>query len=215
MIAMYLPKDQSIQFASLFLLLLAIIVPSQLKAQKGLESGNDALTKSVLIHPVIETSSDELLFSREHKHKQNLGLGDQLARDFVVITSNNEGLVQLYQDNGKQNQDYFGWRKNVLAPVSGTVTLVNHPDTTNKPGTMNRDAEPGRIYITKTNGTTVSLVHVREIQVQEGQQLHRGEVVAKVGNNGNSTGPHVHVGAWKDEIPLQIQVDLYAEQRMK
>lgn len=55
--------------------------------------------------------------------------------------------------------------------------------------------------------------HVREIKVEEGQQVKAGEVVARVGNNGNSRSPHVHVGAWQDETPLQIQVDLYAAER--
>ncbi|MDZ7658362.1 M23 family metallopeptidase [Fodinibius sp.] len=174
---------------------------------------NDTLTKTVLIHPVIETDDGELIFSREHTYKDHLGLGDQLARDFIAITATENGILQAFKNDGKENKDYIGWRKNVLAPVSGTVTLVNHPKITNTPGKMNRDAEPGRIFIENNDSTKVILVHVREIKVEEGEQVDAGDVVAKVGNNGISTGPHIHVGAWKDDTPLQIQVDLYAEKR--
>ncbi|WP_147302681.1 M23 family metallopeptidase [Thalassotalea euphylliae] len=34
-----------------------------------------------------------------------------------------------------------------------------------------------------------------------------GESIAKVGNNGYSCNPHIHVGAWKDNLPLQIRFD--------
>ena len=49
---------------------------------------------------------------------------------------------------------------------------------------MNRDANPGRVYIKNNDGVTVILVHVREIEVKEGQEVQAGEIVAKVGNNG-------------------------------
>jgi murein DD-endopeptidase MepM/ murein hydrolase activator NlpD len=78
---------------------------------------------------------------------------------------------------------------------------------------MNREADPGLIFFQNNNGVTVIYAHAREIEIEEGQQVKAGEVVGKVGNNGNSRLPHIHVGAWKDETPLQIQVDLYAQKR--
>lgn len=183
-------------------------------AQYGLANvENDTLTKSVLIHPVIETNDSELIFSREHTYKDHLGLGDQLARDFIVITVTEDGIMKAFKNDGKENKNYIGWRKNVLAPVSGTIKKVNHPTSTNKPGIMDREAPTGYILFEHENGTTIVYAHVREIEVTKGQKVIAGEVVAKVGNNGNSTGPHIHVGAWKEDTPLQIQVDLYAGHR--
>jgi murein DD-endopeptidase MepM/ murein hydrolase activator NlpD len=202
-------------FTTLFLLFLFTFASSisLTMAQNTDVANQDTLTQTVLIHPVIETDSGELIFSREHNYNKHLKLGDQLARDFTVAGATDDGIIEFYAGDGKENKDYLAWRKNVFAPVTGTVTLVNHPDTTNKPGSMNRDAEPGRVYIKRDDGVTVSLVHVREIEVTEGQKVAAGNVVAKVGNNGNSTGPHTHVGAWKNNTPLQIQIDLYAEER--
>lgn len=182
------------------------------KAQE-IEVKKDTLSKTVLIHPVIETGKDELLLTFGHEFKDHLQLGDQLAHDFVVVKNNGEGKVVQYRNDGKQNKDYISWRKSVMAPVNGTVVLVNHPTKTNKPEVMNRDVEPGRIYIKNDKGITISLVHVREVDVEKGQKVKAGDIVAKVGNNGNSTAPHVHVGAWKNGSPYQPVIDLYAEQR--
>ena len=42
-----------------------------------------------------------------------------------------------------------------------------------------------------------------------------GQRVARVGNNGFSWYPRIHVGAWLDETPLQTQFDLRAQGRLQ
>lgn len=46
---------------------------------------------------------------------------------------------------GEANDDWYAWQRHVLAPFKATVVRVTEPDTTNVPGTMNRDAQPGFI----------------------------------------------------------------------
>lgn len=189
---------------------------SEAKAQTGLDLENDTLTKTVLIHPVIDADEDSLSLSiREHTYRSQLRLGDQLASDFTVKRVGDDGIPRAYQPgtDGEDNEDWFGWRRDVLAPFEGTVTQVEEPSATNEPGTMNREAQPGLIFFENGEGAAVLYAHVREIEVEEGQRVEAGDVVAKVGNNGNSRGPHVHVGAWRGDTPLQIQVDLYAKER--
>lgn len=193
--------------------LIAFAIPNEADAQRGLALEDDTLTKKVLIHPVIETGEDQYLSTREHTYRSQLRLGDQLARDFLVAATNKHGILEYYRNDGKTNEDYYGWKKDVMAPFNAEVTRVNEADSTNKPGKMNGDIRPGLIFFKKDNGLTVIYAHVRDINVEEGERVKAGEIVAKVGNNGNSRGPHVHVGAWKGETPLQIQVDLYSEQR--
>lgn len=196
---------------SLFILLLIVVAVSEAEAQYGHSTQRDTLTNSVLIHPVID-AGEHAVFTSEHTHKDYLRLGDQLARDFVVTKLSDKGFSQTHKNDGLENEDWYGWRKDVLAPISGTVTRVEDPSGTNEPGTMNRDAQPGLIFFEKGN-VTVIYAHVREISVKEGDQVEAGDVVAKVGNNGNSRNPHIHVGAWKGQTPLQVQVDLYADKR--
>jgi hypothetical protein len=184
-------------------------------AQHGISLDTDSLTQTVLIHPVIDADDPRLgLVVWEHEYNPDLRLGDQLGSDFKVQQLGEDGVPRSYAPGtaGKQNEDWYGWRRDVLAPFDATVTRVEHPDTTNVPGTMNRDAQPGLIFFENDEGVTVVYAHAREIEVEEGQRVKAGEVVAKVGNNGNSRGPHIHVGAWKGETPLQIQVYLYAAQ---
>ncbi len=54
----------------------------------------------------------------------------------------------------------------------------------------------------------VSFAHIMDVCVQTGDIASSGDVIAKVGNNGYSRHPHIHIGAWKNDIPLQIKFDL-------
>ena len=176
---------------------------------QGRELDRDTPTQTVLIHPPIKGR----LSSSEHTYNPDLRLGDQLGRDFSVIKIGEDGIVRRYEpgSGGQNNEDWYGWRKPVLAPIDGRVTRVERPGTTNTPGIINSEAQPGLIFFERDDGTTVLYVHAREISVEEGQRVDAGEVVATVGNNGNSRDPHIHVGAWKGDTPLQIKQDLYVE----
>ena len=204
-----------------------MLMPTEACAQPGLDLENDTLTQSVLIHPPIEATGNGLdLSTREHTYRSQLRLVDQLARDFTLQKVEDDGIARDYKrgTGGKENEDWYGWRADVLAPFESTVTRVVEPDTVNTPGTMNRQAQPGLIvFEDEEENITVGYAHIREPEVEKGETVEAGEVVAKVGNNGNSRAPHVHVGAWAGDPdllgaktgaePLQIQVDLYAEER--
>lgn len=202
-------SDHPKSFSILLFTIIFLVSISTAYAQYGQTSKRDTLTNTVLIHPVIDA---EFIYSGEHTYNPDLRNGDQLARDFVVGELTEKGFTEPFKTDGSTNSDWYGWRSDVLAPISGKVTRVEHPSSTNTPGTMNREAQPGLIFFER-NGVTVIYVHPREIEVEEGDHVEAGEVVAKVGNNGTSRNPHIHVGAWKGETPLQIQVDLYAEHR--
>lgn len=206
-------KCYSVALLSAFILLLSVNASN---AQYGLSAvDDDTLSKTVMIYPPIETKDSEFIVSREHMYKSHLRLGDQLGRDFVITQISKNGTMEIFENDGDENEEYFSWQKNVMAPFHGSVTEINHPETTNKPGNMDRESKPGKVNIKNENGIVVMFVHVRDIAVEEGDNVEAGEVIAKIGNNGISRGPHVHIGAWKDETPLQIQVDLYADEKYK
>lgn len=198
--------------------LLADASPSIAQSQLGLDVEDDTLTNTVLIHSPVATPEDRstVLFTREHTYRSHYTKGDQLARDFIVMKIGDDGIMRPFNpgSEGRRNEDWYTWRQDVLAPFDGTVTQVQLPDSTNQPGRLNADAQHGEIDFESEDGVVVHYVHVREIDVEEGQRVEAGEVVAKVGNNGSSIAPHLHVGAWKDSTPLQIQRDLYGEKRV-
>lgn len=58
----------------------------------------------------------------------------------------------------------------------------------------------------------VSLNHLsNEINVVAGQQIHQGDVIAKSGNSGNSTGPHTHIEVFRLYISVQEAVQRFRQ----
>ncbi|MCS0646761.1 peptidoglycan DD-metalloendopeptidase family protein [Curtobacterium flaccumfaciens] len=78
------------------------------------------------------------------------------------------------------------------APVPvGTAVYGSGTGTVTK--TIANDAAYGN-YIVVTYGMTAVLVaHLSKIEVKQGQIVKLGTEIAKSGNTGQSTGPHVHV----------------------
>jgi murein DD-endopeptidase MepM/ murein hydrolase activator NlpD len=60
------------------------------------------------------------------------------------------------------------------------------------------------------DGLRVVYAHIQDVRVSVGDEVKPGDVVALIGNNGMCRNPHVHVGAWRDEQPLQVRFDLGA-----
>ena len=88
----------------------------------------------------------------------------------------------------------------VVAVKSGTVTEVR------------TSATYGKVlkYETK-DGYTVMYAHLSKVLVKQGEEIRQGQVVAKSGNTGLSTGPHLHYSLWKEEELLDPMEYLSAE----
>lgn len=52
------------------------------------------------------------------------------------------------------------------------------------------------VRVLQDDGTTAVYGHVNDMFVQEGQRVNAGDVIASVGNRGQSTGPHLHLEIW-------------------
>lgn len=75
----------------------------------------------------------------------------------------------------------------VLAVKSGTVTEVRTSATYGK-----------LLKFETTDGYEVMYAHLSEVLVKKGEKVKQGQVVAKSGNTGLSTGPHLHYGIYKE-----------------
>ena len=112
---------------------------------------------------------------------------------------------------GLINEEWYGWQESLLAPCDGIVASTSTNPATNEPGILptREELEPAsKIVFECPDEVNVVYAHVRNVSVEAGETVKAGIAVAEIGNNGYSTSPHVHIGAWRDETPLQIRFDL-------
>lgn len=73
--------------------------------------------------------------------------------------------------------------EDILSALDGTVTDVDTEETTSY----------GKyIVVSHSNNTSTLYGHCSKIIAKKGDKVKKGQVIAKVGSTGNSTGPHLH-----------------------
>ena len=92
--------------------------------------------------------------------------------------------------------DYYAYDRPVRAPADGRIVAVHD----GVPDAAVARPEPSRrggnqIVVEVVPGEHLFLLHLRRgsIGVRAGDRVQRGHIVARVGNSGNSTEPHLHV----------------------
>lgn len=106
----------------------------------------------------------------------------------------------------------FGYRK---SPFSGRSELHKGIDIANKKGTQIVATADGIVVfagarglfgriltIDHGHGIITHYAHLDEILKEEGDNVKRGDVIAKMGNTGRSTGPHLHYEVRLNGIPV-------------
>jgi hypothetical protein len=93
---------------------------------------------------------------------------------------------------------YYVFDKPVLAPSDGVVTyvLANLPD--HRAGVTDNRFQSGNHVVIDVGGDRyVMMGHLRQgsIQVHVGDRVRRGQPIARVGNSGNTSEPHIHIQA--------------------
>lgn len=157
----------------------------------------------------IHAPHEELFSCLEHWDGQFTHLGDALGADCVIqgwYQLKNRKFLRTYENRGLRNTDWYGYGKAVLAPCDCTIEATFVNPITNQPGIM----QPGKastITFKTSAGVRILYAHVDAIEVKPGDVVKAGQAVAKVGNNGFSRNPHLHIAAWKDQTPLQIRID--------
>lgn len=189
---------------ALFLLAL-VAAPPGYTAEARPDATDAPLPGQFLAHPVFASSYT----CSEHAWGELPYLGDDLGQDCVQQAFVEEGgraFMKSYRSDGLANEDWFGWNQPVLSPCDCTVVKIGLNPVANAPGVLGKP--PASMVVLETaDGTRVVLAHVQSLSVQEGQQVSAGQAIARVGNNGYSRMPHIHIGAWKDRKALQIRWD--------
>ncbi|MBS1174867.1 MAG: mepM [Burkholderiaceae bacterium] len=87
------------------------------------------------------------------------------------------------------------FRGEIGDPIKSTASgMVNFAGYQNGYGNV--------VRISLDNGYEILFGHMSEIDVRQGQTVHAGDMVGKVGSTGRSTGPHIHYEIRKDGTPI-------------
>jgi murein DD-endopeptidase MepM/ murein hydrolase activator NlpD len=106
----------------------------------------------------------------------------------------------------------FGYR---IGPISGEAGMHTGIDLAASYGTEIKAAAPGKIVdaswdnsygnyvkILHDNNTVSIYAHCSSLCAQEGESAETGDVIARVGSTGDSTGNHLHFEIRKDNIRI-------------
>ncbi len=132
--------------------------------------------------------------SRESSHSWGI-LAQRYAYDLVVTDDGGRS----YEGGGERPEDYHCFGEPVVAPADGVVVAASdgHRDYHRARGWMDprqRDLRGNYVTIEHATGEYSVLAHLQKgsLEVGEGDRVERGEQVARCGNSGNSTEPHLH-----------------------
>ena len=128
--------------------------------------------------------------TREQNHHHDVP-NQRFAFDLLGVGADGK----THRGQGTNNQDYYAFGRDVLAPADGTVTEVIQGVRDNTPGSMNPYSGVGNCVIIQHRGDEVSvLAHFKQgtIKVKAGDKVKRGQLLGQCGNSGNSSEPHIH-----------------------
>lgn len=91
----------------------------------------------------------------------------------------------------------------VYAPASGVVSLV-HNDMFYSGGTL---------IVDHGLGVSSTFIHLSEVLVKKGDQISQGDLIARVGQGGRSTGPHLdwRINWFDVRIDPQLVLDIHKD----
>jgi hypothetical protein len=127
---------------------------------------------------------------------QRIETGEIFAVDWGQLHGN-----KLAEGQGTTNEQFFGFGADVLAVADGTVVFTQDGEPEQTPG----EATPAT-KLSQIGGNKVILQiapkvfaayeHLQpgSLTVNVGDKVKTGAVLAKLGNTGPSTGPHLHFG---------------------
>jgi peptidase M23-like protein len=132
---------------------------------------------------------------------------ERFAIDWVKVGPNGDSR----HDGATKNENWWGWGEPVLAVADGEITEVVDQFPDNEPKVLppvTLDNIGGNHIILKIAPERfVTYAHLQRgsIKVRSGAHVHRGDVLALLGNSGNSTGAHLHMQVTDRNSVLESQ----------
>lgn len=166
--------------------------------------GGSGPTRDALV-----TGEDSYLMAQQIKNQLDL---QEKELDELLAKVNNDkayfrSLPNQWPTSGEISS-YYGWRK---SPFGGrSESFHDGIDIANDSGTEVCAAADGQvvfagwqpvygrtILIEHGHGFTTKYAHNSALLVEEGDRVKKGQVIARMGTSGRSTGPHLHFSIMK------------------
>jgi hypothetical protein len=131
---------------------------------------------------------------------------------------------KTYKGDRHDNKSYHCYNQDILAVAEGRVALVqdgipeNVPNSNTLAVPMTEKTLPGNyVVLDLGNNTFAAYGHLipGSIKVKVGDRVTRGQVLAKLGNSGNSGEPHLHIQITDKPEFLQSNAKPYGYDRFK
>ncbi len=166
----------------------------------------------------LEAHHNALIREMHHQVKQIKSVADKEKLDFKDLIDKLEKKKNLLAATPSIKPvsgiitSPFGYRN---SPFTGKKTFHSGLDISNRTGIRIVSTAAGKVIFTgkKDNygnvvvidhgyGKATKYAHLRDILVHSGQHVKRGEIIATLGNTGQSTGPHLHYEVLVNGTPV-------------
>ncbi len=105
-------------------------------------------------------------------------------------------------------EDYRIFGRTVYSPCAGVITAVMNALPDQPPGKMDPNHPAGNHIVIRRDGADIyiGLAHLKtgSITVQPGDRVAPGQPLARAGNSGNTSEPHLHIHAKRGGQPTSM-----------
>lgn len=132
--------------------------------------------------------------TKKNSHSWNI-ISQRYAYDFEIKIND-----LPYHDDYHNPNNYYCYKKEIICPLDGIIVdkVDEYNDTKivdNREIVCDIDDVRGNYILIKHDNNEYSLIcHILKgsFQVEVGDFVYTGQILAKVGNSGNTMGPHIH-----------------------
>ncbi|MGB3709157.1 M23 family metallopeptidase [Gordonia sp. (in: high G+C Gram-positive bacteria)] len=128
------------------------------------------------------------------------------SQRFAIDWMRTDDQGRFYDGDKNNNDSYLSYGENIYAVADGTVSSTLDDMDANAPGVLPasdpvlaakltiENVDGNHIILDLGNGTWAMYAHLQKgsLQVKAGDKVKKGQVIAKLGNTGNSNAPHLH-----------------------
>lgn len=167
------------------------VPPGTIELQFPLRDGSFLITHG---------GSDNAANQHAYDKAQRYGL------DIVKLTAAGTRARGLYP---KELQRYAIWGAPVVSPCDGTVLRVRDGLPDNSPGVGDEKQKDGNHVVIRCGDADVVLAQLQHgsILVKPDARVAAGAPLARAGNSGNTTEPHLHIHAERDGAGVPMKLD--------